>query len=131
MLPSITNSAARVATRALVLSPAIRWRHCRSTPIAAPRSCASVSRTMNSVRVMGNLRNFAISTILQFRSVRCERQSLPVVSQRIETLILYPLEYKAQGSFGLGLLSKEKIKLLVGLTDGTRAPRIGRDMGQG
>jgi hypothetical protein len=81
---------------------------------------------------MGNLRNSAISTILQFRSVRCERQSLPVVSiNASETLILYPLEYKAQGSFGLGHLSKEKIKLLVGLADGIRAARIGRDIGRG
>jgi hypothetical protein len=36
-----------------------------------------------------------------------------------------------QGSFGLRHLSKEKIKLLVGLADGIRAARIGRDIGRG
>src|SRR6267378_1842115 len=75
MLPSITNSAAPVATRALVLSPAIRWRHCRSTPIVAPR---------------------------------IRRKIIP----------------------DCGPLSKEKIKWLVGLADGIRAGRIGRDIGR-
>src|SRR5271157_1094895 len=33
--------AAPSATRVLVLRPARRWRHCRSTPIAAPRQPAT------------------------------------------------------------------------------------------
>jgi len=44
------KAAAPMATSTLVLSPAVRWRYCRSSPISVPSAKATASRMKLSAK---------------------------------------------------------------------------------
>ncbi|KGR93637.1 hypothetical protein X948_5495 [Burkholderia pseudomallei MSHR5608] len=52
--PSVTNRHAPLATSVIVRKPAVRWRICRSRPMATPQANAVKRRSANS-KVMGVL----------------------------------------------------------------------------
>src|ERR1700722_1333692 len=69
--PMSANAAAPVATRVVVLSPAERWRHCRSKPISVPKRKATPRATTVRPRAYksGTMRR-------SFSAVRSDRRML-------------------------------------------------------